>query len=261
MRAWRIRNAGDDPLAAEGPLAEALWSAGASAVWLDNRDLVGYFDNDNAAPTAVGAWEPVDERDHVAAYFEGLQAVDAGGVVIAPSHRPVTLAPFQQVVWLDPGSAFGTGHHPTTKMALEALGRLDLHGRRVLDVGAGSGVLALAASRLGAAEVLGIDVDASTVRVAEQNARQNHVAARFLALGFEPAELEGPFDVLVANLYAELHQRFAAGYRTLLPIGADLLLTGIMQPRELTLQRLPGFELVAEYRDDVWVLLHHRRAG
>jgi ribosomal protein L11 methyltransferase len=260
MRAWRIRHAGTDPLAAEGPLAAALWSSGASAVWLDGLDLVGYFDDDGPAPDVDGAWESVDERDHVAAYFETLQAVDAGRVVIAPSHRPVTLAPFQQVVWLDPGSAFGTGHHPTTKMALEALGRLDLHGRRVLDVGAGSGVLALAASRLGAAQVLGIDVDASTIPVAEQNARQNHVAARFLALGFDPEGLDGPFDVLVANLYAELHQRFAAGYRTLLPPGGDLLLTGILEPRELTLQRLPGFELVAVHRDDVWVLLHHRRA-
>lgn len=261
MKGWRVVAAGDDPLAAEGHVADALWSAGASAVWLDGRDVVGYFDDDADPPDTAGDWELVDTRDHVAEYFASLQAVDAGAVVIAPSHRPVTLAAYQQVVWLDPGSAFGTGHHATTRMALEALGRLDLRGCQVLDVGAGSGVLALAASRLGAAAVLGIDVDASTVPVAEANARLNRSQARFAVLGFDPDQLSGPYQVVVANLYAELHQRFAAGYQQVVAPGGDLLITGILHPREAPLRRLPGFVLIDEQREDAWTLLHHRREG
>jgi ribosomal protein L11 methyltransferase len=260
MKAWRVA-VEHDPLAAEGPLAEALWDAGASGVWLDGRDLVGYFDDAALPPPIAGAWEPVEARDHVAEYFAGLQAVDAGAVVIAPSHRPVSLSPHQQVVWLDPGSAFGTGHHATTRMALSALGQLNLHGRRVLDVGSGSGVLALAANRLGAAEVLGIDIDASTVPVAEANASANHAQVRFEGMGFEPERLPGRFDVVVANLYAELHQQFAAGYHSVLVSSGDLLITGILHPREEGLRQLPGFALLSEERDDVWVLLHHRRVG
>ena len=260
MKAWRVP-VGDDPLAAEGPIAEALWSAGATGVWFAGSDLLGYFEDDAAAPAIAGAWEGVESRDHVAEYYAGLQAVDAGAVVVAPSHRPVSLSPHQQVVWLDPGSAFGTGHHATTRMALAALGRLQLHDRRVLDVGSGSGVLALAANRLGAAEVLGIDIDASTVPVAEANARANHAQVRFAAIGFEPHALPGPFDVVVANLYAELHQRFTPGYRAVLVPGGDLLITGILEPREQGLRQLPGFVLVSERREEAWVLLHHKRVG
>ena len=121
--------------------------------------------------------------------------------------------------------------------------------------------LALAANRLGAAEVLGIDIDASSVPVAEANARANHAQVRFEAIGFEPERLPGPFGVVVANLYAELHQRFVAGYRAVLEPAGDLLITGILHPREASLRQLPGFALVAEVHEESWVLLHHRRSG
>ena len=151
---------------------------------------------------------------------------------MAPTHREVVLEAGQTVVWLDPGMAFGTGHHETTRLALEALAGLDLAGRRVLDVGAGSGLLAIAADRLGAADAWGLDVDPETVAIARANARANRSRARFVAGGFGAVRVDPPVDVLVANLYAELHAAFLPGYAAVTAPGADLLLTGILDPRD-----------------------------
>lgn len=263
MKAWRVPQAACDPLATEGAQAAALWSAGASAVMLDEGDLVGYFPEPPSALELPGGWEAVDERDHVAAYFETLAEVDLGPLVVAPSHRQVTLRAPQRVLWLDPGSAFGTGHHESTRLALRLLGDLDLRGRSVLDVGSGSGVLAIAADLLGAAAALGVDIDPLVLAVAEQNAAANGSRARFATGDF--AELsasgQGPYDVLVANLYAELHALFAAGYHGALRPGGDLILAGILSPRDETLLHLPGFDLQERRVEGEWVALHLRRGG
>src|SRR5690606_15393732 len=123
--------------------------------------------------------EAVPERDYVAEYQEGLEPVRVGRLVVAPSHRKVEAADADVIIWLDPGSAFGTGHHETTRLALDALGRLDLLGRSVLDVGSGTGLLTIAADVLGAASAYGVDVDAATIPVARENARRNLSRAKF----------------------------------------------------------------------------------
>ncbi len=271
MRAWRLGGAAAAPLAEEGPEAAALWAAGATAVWIDGPDLVAYFPDDApATPPGDGRWEDVPEVDHVAAYLAGLTPVDAGAVVVAPTHCEAVLRAGQQVVWLDPGTAFGTGHHESTRLALEALGMLPLAGRRVLDVGAGSGLLAIAADKLGAADALGIDVDPDTVPVARANGERNRSRARFLVGGFGDVALE-PVDVLVANLYAELHAAWLAAYAALTVLGGDLLLSGILDPRhELLRDALallddaggvggPRLAWVDARRDGAWWLVHLRR--
>jgi ribosomal protein L11 methyltransferase len=261
MRAWRLPGAAATPLGAEGPAAAALWEAGATGVWIDGADLVGYFHEPPADPPGCGRWDPEDDVDHVAAYLATLLPVDAGGVVVAPTHRPATLRAGQQVVWLDPGMAFGTGHHETTRLALEALGRLPLAGRRVLDVGAGSGLLAIAADKLGAADAWGLDVDPDTVPVARANALLNRSRARFEAGGFGELPVDPPVDVLVANLYAELHAAFLPAYAAVVTPIADLLLTGILGPRAHLVRRAlpPDLRLVEERSDGDWWLLHLRR--
>lgn len=269
MRAWRVPGAVVGPLGDEGPAAAALWEAGAVGVWWVVPDLLGYFPDGARAPAVDGAWEDAGEGDHVAAYLAGLRPVDAGAVVVAPTHAQVTLRAGQQVVWLDPGMAFGTGHHETTRLALEALGRVDVAGRRVLDVGAGSGVLAIAADRLGAVEAWGVDVDPETLPVARANARANRSRARFVEGAFGDVSLAGPFDVVVANLYAELHVAFLEAYAGLAAAGADLLLTGVLAPREALVRaalvargaRAPGLDLVDERRAGEWCLLHLRRGA
>jgi ribosomal protein L11 methyltransferase len=217
---------------AEGSLALALWEAGARAVAEEAGDLVGYFDAPVEVPPG-GSWEAPDEHDYVAAYFAGLDAVVVGPLVIAPTHRVARLHAAQRVVWLDPGMAFGTGHHESTRLVLAALGRLELVGQRVLDVGAGSGILALAADALGAAEVVGIDIDADTVPIAEANGRLNRSRARFLAGPFGPhdAGFAARFDVVVANIVAEAHVELMGSYAAALRSGGTLVLSGIVEER------------------------------
>jgi len=143
------------------------------------------------------------------------------------------------------------------------LGRVPLAGRRVLDVGAGSGLLAIAADKLGAADAWGLDVDPDTVPVAQGNATLNRSRARFVHGGFGEVPIEPAVDVLVANLYAELHAAFLPGYAAAVAPGADLLLTGVLHPRDALVRAAlpPGLALVDERRDGDWWLLHLRSEG
>ena len=244
-------------LTGESPEVARLWELGCRGIQevggeSGETELIAYFD-EQVETGLVGTWEDLDEHDYLAEYRAGLQPVRAGRLVVAPSHAAVQMRDGEAVVWLDPGSAFGTGHHETTAMALEALGLLDLVGKTVLDVGSGSGVLAIAADVLGAEASYGIDVDPATVLVARENARRNRSRARFAvgtlpapgargfvvnpeasdglgdAGSFAPARgLPGRFDVIVANLYAELHAALAGGYAAALLPGGSLLLTGVL---------------------------------
>lgn len=227
MKAFRLHGPLDGEIPAVARLFE-LGCVGATEVAGESGpEVVAYFEHAVALPLP-GVWEDVEEVDYVATYRRELKPVRAGALVIAPSHRQVTLSAGEQVLWLDPGAAFGTGHHETTRLALTALGELDLLGLRVLDVGAGSGILAIAADRMGAAAAFGVDTDAATVTVARANAIRNRSRARFLVGGLDHAELPAEFDVIVANLHAELHAELMAAYLGRLAPSGRLLLTGIL---------------------------------
>lgn len=197
---------------------------------IDGVAVIAYFAEETDLPV-TGTWSEVPDVDYVASYQAGLEPVRFGPLVVAPSHSRVELTAGETVLWLDPGAAFGTGHHETTGMALAALTRLDLSGRTVLDVGSGSGLLAIAADRLGAEHAYGVDVDASTVAVARENALRNRSRARFAVGSVDAAGLPGRVDVIVANLYAELHRDLFGAYARRLVLGGRLLLTGILESR------------------------------
>jgi ribosomal protein L11 methyltransferase len=246
-------------LEAESPAVARLFERGSlgavEEVGEDGAEIVAYFDGEIELGLE-GRWEDVEEVDHVAAYRETLEPVVVGPLVIAPTHRRAELAAGQQVVWLDPGTAFGTGHHETTRLALAALGRIDLVGRSVLDVGAGSGILAVCADRLGAGLALGVDTDAATVDVAHRNAALNRSRARFLAGSLDHPDLPRRFDVIVANLYAELHVALLPTYLRRLNVAGVLLLTGILTRLEPTVLRaLPDDLPYRVERDGEWSLL------
>ena len=146
------------------------------------------------------------------------------------------------VVRLDPGLAFGTGTHPTTSLCLTWLDGLPLDGRRVLDFGCGSGILAVAALCLGARSAVAIDIDPQAKTATEQNARQNGVAAK-LSVTLETAELDGQFDVVLANILAgPLVDNAELICRQLRPGGA-LALSGILVNQ--------ADEVLAAYRDRI----------
>lgn len=252
------------PLDDESPAVSALWDRGCLGVAEQGSDVLAYFDRErdlSDVPALAGSWEDASEVDHVAAYFAGLEPVGAGDLVIAPTHTRPTLEAYQQVVWLDPGSAFGTGHHETTRLALRALAAMDVRKKHVLDVGSGSGILAIAADRLGAASAVGVDTDLATLEVARGNAQRNRSRARFLHGSVDHPRLRGTFDVIVANLFAELHVELFGAYVRRLAPGGHALLTGILEAREvLVSEAIPsGLSVVGTDRDSGWILVHLRR--
>lgn len=252
---------------------DLLWEAGATGLEERAGHIRAYFDEQTGLPQAVsdGEWTNEAEQDWQAEFKKNLKPVQAGRVTIVPPWLTGEVPAGQVPLVIEPGMAFGTGHHATTRMAVEALSALDLSGKRVMDVGTGSGVLAIAAALLGAELGYGVDIDPITVPIARENAEMNGVPAgrvRFEegTLGEElPDDVtpDGLFDVLVANLYAELHDLLAGEYAAHLPGGGALVLTGILTSK-LPLVRdaleREGFADVTVREDGEWALVTATRA-
>jgi ribosomal protein L11 methyltransferase len=239
-------------------LSDLLWQHGCTALWQDGEVLVAYFPERLKLPVQ-GTWASADTTDYLAQYYAELKPVVFNELVVAPTHAQVTLSAPQQVIWLDPGMAFGTGHHETTFMALATLCQTPLTGKTVLDVGSGSGILAIAASKLGAQDILGIDIDPETLPVAEANRDLNRAAARF-ELGTLADIPDGFADVIIANLYAELHISLVHDYTRVLKPGGALMITGILADKapEVTAALEPWLSVSATVGKGEWVLIAAR---
>ncbi|MBZ9711758.1 50S ribosomal protein L11 methyltransferase [Deinococcus multiflagellatus] len=250
---------------------DLLWQAGATGLEERAGVIRAYFDEETELPEAVrdGEWRQEADQDWLAEFKAGLRPVQAGRVTIVPPWLRAEVPGTQVPLIIEPGMAFGTGHHATTRLAVEALGELDLDGRTVLDVGTGSGVLAIAAALLGARYALGVDIDPITIPIAFENAELNGVPAGRAAfmegtLGDDlPGDVveDGVYDVLVANLYAELHDLLAGAYVSHLRPGGPLILTGILLSK-LPLVRAAldreGFTKVTVREDGEWALVTAR---
>ena len=236
---------------------EDLFAAGATGLEEKPGQVWAYF----PAPCQLelpGEWAELPETDWLSQWKKGLFPVHCGTVVIlAPWHPWVLGTP----IFIEPGMGFGTGHHATTKMAVTELARRELSGRLVLDLGTGSGILALTAAKLGA-QALGLDIDPAAIKEAQKNSEINQVRADF-HLGSLEAGM-GPFDLIVANLYAELHASLAPLYRKSLSPGGELILTGILSEREALVTKAlqsEGFSPPARISEGEWVLLTTRSPG
>lgn len=155
---------------------------------------------------------------------------------------------------LDPGLAFGTGSHPTTRLCLEWLLAADVEGLSVLDYGCGSGILALAAAKLGASRVEGVDVDPQAIRASRDNARANGVLAHFDA----PGELAADrVDVVIANILANPLILLAPALASRVRDGGRIALAGILVPQAAAVQDAyaPWFTLAPWREHAGWVLL------
>jgi ribosomal protein L11 methyltransferase len=178
---------------------------------------------------------------------------------VCPTSAPAPKEPDAVVVRLDPGLAFGTGTHPTTALCLEALEGLDLSGKSVLDYGCGSGILSVAALKLGAAQALAVDIDPQALIASGENARRNGVAA--LLTTARPGTPLPRFDCVIANI-------LAATLIDLLPVlagacksGADLLLSGVLvsQADTVAAAYAPQFAPQGMMHREDWCCLHARR--
>jgi ribosomal protein L11 methyltransferase len=170
--------------------------------------------------------------------------------IVPTWHEPPAQA--RQVIRLDPGLAFGTGTHPTTRMCLRWIATHSVHGR-VLDYGCGSGILAIGAAKFGASEVVAVDIDVAAVQSTELNASANGVT---LLAGL-PDRAEGVYDVVLANILATPLKVLAPLLCVHVAPGGDLVLAGILerQADELIEAYAPHCRLAVADREDGWILM------
>ena len=201
----------------------------------------------------------VPDEDWVAKSQASLRAVRIGDIVVAPPWDMPDVKEHDLIV-IRPSMGFGTGHHATTRLCLAALQDIDLRGRRVIDVGTGSGLLAIAASRLGAAEVVGIDEDADAFHAAQENASLNPAAAVTLRhVDVRRISLE-PFDVVVANLTGALLRDAAPRLHDLTTKGGYLVVSGFMAAEERdVMSAYSTFTVAARAEEDEWLCVTFRR--
>src|SRR5574337_138538 len=211
---------------------------GAPRPALGQAQVIAFFASPEAAAEAAaslglrGTVAEIAEQDWSESWKEGLAPFRVGRVFVRFSWTPSPPPPGAVEVVLDPGMAFGTGTHPTTALCLAALDELlaASPGAAVLDVGTGSGLLAIAARKLGAARVAATENDPVALRVAEENAARNAVA---LELGLvPPGAVPGEFQIVVANILANTLVELAPAIAGRLAPGGALLLSGILAGQE-----------------------------
>lgn len=240
-------------------LLAALWNAGALGVWERGDRLIAWYPECRRNVPPGGQWEPEPDRDWLAEWKAGLGPVRIGRLTLTPSWHPAGQPGTCHIV-LDPGMAFGSGHHATTRLCLTALERSDLTGRRVLDVGTGSGVLALAAARLGAHEVVAVDVDPDAVAVAARNAARNELPLDLRVGSLDVVSKAPPFDVVVANLSSDLVLDLAADFLAVTVPGGLVTVSGIGVERIGMVLREFGAGLMNVDMEDEWAALTFLRA-
>jgi ribosomal protein L11 methyltransferase len=221
------------------------------------------------------ALEPVDvpDEDWAARTQASLKAIRIGNVIVAPpwdvpdaaSLRPAASGARVRnpvVVVIQPSMGFGTGHHATTRLCLGALQQFDIKGGTVLDVGAGSGVLAIAASLLGASRVIAIDDDPDAVHSARENAARNDAAVDIRAVDLRSAVLSR-FDLVMANLTGGLIIQSAGRLQDLTTRRGPMILSGFLREEEpAVLASFPRMRVMDRSQEEEWVCvtLQHEAA-
>lgn len=178
-------------------------------------------------------------------------------VIRAPFHEPFPDVEIELVI--QPQQSFGTGHHPTTRLVAEKLLTIPLSGRYILDMGCGTGVLSVLAARLGAAEVLGIDIETNAVENARENVGRNPVRNVTIEEGTEASIGSRSFGLILANINKNVLLKSMPVYAAALRAGGDLLLSGFFTTDTEELVKAgeaSGLQFCTSQAENEWALLH-----
>lgn len=206
----------------------------------------------------------VHQEDWAEGWKQHFSSFQVGRLTVKPTWEE-SPPDSELVVEIDPGMAFGTGTHATTRLCLEALvGRLDTahQAPEVLDVGTGSGILAIAAAKLGAVRVVASDIDPEACRIAAENARLNRVAETIEFTTRLLEEIPGRFQVVLANILAEENIRLAPELVAKLLPGGWLVLSGILAEKEVLVKTAFAAYPLSDpeiRRQEEWIALIYRK--
>lgn len=199
----------------------------------------------------------VDDGQWKDSYKEHFKTIDlTDNIIVKPSWEPVPENNTKKILELDPGMAFGTGDHATTSMCAVLMDEAGCEGKKVLDIGTGSGILAIAADLLGASDILGVDIDPSAVEVAIENAEVNGCGdnVRFIE-GDLTKGIDFRADIVVANLMAEMVVMLISSVREhMLPEGVFISSGILVEKKDMVIKALDkaGFETVKVMKKGEW---------
>ncbi len=221
--------------------------------FLDHLETEGVY----CGPATMSEPRLVEEEDWAHAWKRFYKPVEVGKrLLIKPVWEKVVDSGGRLVIEMDPGMAFGTGTHATTRICLEALEDTVKRDHLVFDIGTGSGILSVAAVRLGAQSVWAVDVDPAAVTIAKENARINQVEDRVFVLQGEIEELSGQAEIIVANITADVIEKIVPEVKKRLKPGGHFIASGIISDRrekvEEALSRC-GLAVTAYRRDGEWI--------
>lgn len=207
-----------------------------------------------------------EEEDWANSWKEHYRPLRAGRrtIIAPPWHGYSAESDNDIVVILDPGMAFGTGTHPSSRLCLMALEQQLKPGDTVFDVGTGSGILAIAAAKLGASQIDAVDIEPVAVRSAAENAERNGVAKQVrtsLGTADPDGQFQGPYDVVVANIISRILVELSRGLTKAVGPGGTLILSGVIESREPLVREAfepRGFQLIHREQIDDWVGLTYR---
>lgn len=227
----------------------------------DVRDALGHLQAFGLGPIGELVAREIKEEDWLESWKAQFTPLRIGRFLVRPTWSDARVDPDLIEIVLDPGMAFGTGLHPTTQQCLVALSTIPLEGKAVLDVGTGSGILAIAAAKRGASPVVAVDTDAISVEAARENTTRNGV---MIPVGEgSAADVPGRFDIVIANIVSPVLQLIARDLVARLAPKGMLIVTGISAPSEAQTRAAfvdAGLKTLVDrtLRDD-WVGLALRR--
>ena len=210
---------------------------------------------------AAISFEGVSEDDWAESWKQYYKPIPLGRVTVVPAWEKYEAKEGEILVRMDPGMAFGTGTHETTRLVMRIMQDELKGGERVLDVGTGSGILSICASKLGAASCNAYDIDPVAVKVARENAKDDGcdnitVGVSDLLAGVDLSG--GKYNFCVANIVADIIIRMMPDISDYLEVGAPLILSGIIAPRADEVReavRAAGFEIVREEQENDWLAI------